>query len=94
MNWYKEHTLTVSNLKVANYMIDHACEMTGIEAIPERISNVGMIFKAENVQEVYSNAIREELPALTDNETNRIRSMLALLICVKRQELAEAGGKV
>ena len=92
MNWYKEHTLTVSNLKVANYMIDHACEMTGIESIPEKISNVGMIFKSENVQEVYSHAIKEELPALTDNETNRIRSMLALLICVKRQELAEAGG--
>ena len=92
MNWYKVHTLTVSNLKVANYMIDHECEMTGIEAIPEAISNVGMIFKSENVQEVYGHAIKKELPALTYNETNRLRSMLALLICVKRQELAEAGG--
>jgi len=92
MNWYKAHTLTVSNLKVANYMIDHECEMTGIEAIPEVISNIGMIFKSENIQEVYAHALKKDLPALTDNETNRIRSMLALLICVKRQELAEAGG--
>ena len=94
MNWYKEHTLTVSNLKVANYMIDHSCEMTGVEAIPEAISNVAMIFKADNVQEVYSHAIKKNLPVLTDNETNRIRCMLALLICVKRQELAEAGREV
>jgi len=92
MNWYKEHTLTVSNLKVASYMIDHSCEMIGIEAIPEKIIQTKMIFRSENVNEAYSEALSLELPPLTEYETNRIRSMLALLRCVKRQELAEAGG--
>ena len=94
MNWYKEHTLTVSNLKVANYMIDHACEMIGIEAIPEKIIHTKMIFRSENVNEAYSEALGLELLPLTAREENRIISMIALLRCVKRQELAEAGGNV
>lgn len=92
MNWYKEHTLTVSNLKVANYMIDHACKMIGIEAIPEKIINTKMIFRSENINEAYSEALGQKLPSLTVNQENRIISMIALLRCVKRQELAEAGG--
>jgi len=100
MNWYtstssahrKEHTLIVSNLKVANYMIDHSCEMIGIEAIPEKIIHTKMIFRSEDVNEAYSEALGMKLPPLTDNEENRIISMIALLKCVKRQELAEAGG--
>ncbi len=100
MNWYtstssahrKEHTLTVSNLKIANYMIDHSCEMIGIEAIPEKIIHTKMIFRSENVNEAYSEALGLALHHLTANEENRMISMLALLRCVKRQELAEAGG--
>jgi len=91
MNWYQEHTLTVSNLKVANYMIDHSCEMIGIEAIPEKIINTKMIFRSENVNQAYSEALGMKLPPLTANQENRIISMIALLRCVKRQELAEAG---
>ena len=110
MNWYtstlrqaqynassahrKKHTLTVSNLKVANYMIDHSCEMTGIEAIPEKIIHTKMIFRSEKVHEAYSEAFGQKLPPLTADEENRIISMIALLRCVKRQELAEAGGNV
>jgi len=92
MNWYKEHTLTVSNLKVANYMIDYSCEMIGIEAIPEKIIYTKMIFRSENVNEAYSEALGLALPPLTANEEDRIISMIALLRCVKRQELAESGG--
>jgi len=94
MNWYTEHTLTVSNLKVANYMIDHSCEMTGIEAIPEAIINTKMIFRSENVNEAYREALGRKLPPLTADEENRIISMITLLRCVKRQELAEAGSEV
>jgi hypothetical protein len=94
MNWYTEHTLTVSNLEVANYMIDHSCEMIGIEAIPEKIIHTKMIFRSKNVNEAYNEALSLELPPLTANEENRIISMISLLRCVKRQELAEAGGEV
>ena len=92
MNWYKEHTLTVSNLKVANYMIDHSCEMIGIEAIPEKIIHTKMIFRSKNVNEAYDEALNLKLPPLTARQENRIISMMALLRCVKRQELSEAGG--
>ena len=92
MNWYKEHTLTVSNLKVANYMIDHSCEMIGIEAIPEKIIHTKMIFRSENVNEAYKEALGLELSPLTASQENRIISMIALLRCVKRQELGETGG--
>lgn len=94
MNWYKEHTLIVRNLEVANYMIDHECEMIGIEAIPKKIIHTKMIFRSENVNEAYRDALRLELPSLTYEEEDRLISMIALLSCAKRQELAEAEGKV
>ncbi len=89
MNWYLEHTLTVEDLRVANYMIDHDSEMIGIQQIPEKLSDARMIFRSENVHTVYGQAMSINLPDLTPYETDRISGMIALLSCVKQQELDE-----
>ena len=85
-NWYKEHTITVEGLKVANYMIDYGSEMIGVENIPDLLSDAKMIFRSENVHTVYDQAISQNLPELSDYEAERIEAMLVLLICVKIQE--------
>ena len=94
------YEITARGLKIANYMIDHSCEMIAVENVPEDLRETRMIFRAENVYEIYSRAVSLDLPELTETEVNRLHSMLTLLIWVKKenlkeqclQELTEAGG--
>jgi len=92
MNWYEEHTITVTDLRVANYMIDHGSEMIGLENVPEKLTDARMRFRSENVHRAFGEATTRYLPPLTGEENTRIRSMLALLTVVKEKQLAEEQG--
>ncbi len=88
----KEHTVTVSGLKAANYMIENGSEMIGIENIPDSLPEIRLIFRSENTHNLYNQAITGELPELTFSELDRIYSMLTLLICAKIADLKEEVG--
>ena len=83
------NTITITGLETANFMIDQGCEMIALEGIPETLETAKMIFRSENVYSAYGEALSREFPALTDNEYDRILSMIALLTCVLRAELEE-----
>lgn len=87
----RDHTVTVTGLEAANFMIDQGCEMTALEGIPESLESAKMIFKGESVYCAYGEALSREFPALTDSEYDRILSMVALLTCVERAKLEEQG---
>ena len=82
-------TVTVTGLEAANFMIDQGCEMTGLEGIPETLETAKMIFRSENVYSAYGEALSREFSALTDNEYDRILSMVALLTCAKKAEMRD-----
>jgi len=83
------YEITARGLKVANYMIDHSCEMIAVEKVPANLREVRMIFRAENVYEIYNRAKSLDLPELTKTQVNRLHSMLTLLIWVKKENLKE-----
>ncbi|MCP4108555.1 MAG: hypothetical protein GY749_23910 [Desulfobacteraceae bacterium] len=87
--WNKEHTITIEGLEIANYMIEHNCEMIGVENIPDSLNKVRMIFRGEDVHTAYGKSLSMELPELSLNEIDRLFSMLSLLICARKQELKE-----
>jgi hypothetical protein len=81
--------VTITGLEAANFMIDQGCEMIALEGSPETLETAKMIFRSENVYCAYGQALSREFPALTDNEYDRILSMVALLTCALRAELEE-----
>ena len=83
------YEITAKGLKVANYMIDHSCEMISVEKVPENLRETRMIFRAENVYEIYNRATSLDLPELTESQKHRLHSMLTLLIWVKKENLKE-----
>ena len=83
------YEITAKGLRIANYMIDHSCEMIAVENAPKNLRETRIIFRAENVYEVYKRATSLDLPKLTEYQKSRLHSMLTLLIWVKKENLKE-----
>ncbi len=90
--WCRTHTLTVKGLEVANYMISNGSELIAVENIPDSLDEVKMVFRSENVHEVYSQALNSTLPDLSPFELDRLFSMLTILIYARKQDLKEELG--
>ena len=83
------YEITIRGLKIANYMIDHSCEMIAVKNVPENLKEARMIFRAENVYDIYNRATSMYFPELTETQKNRLHSMLTLLIWIKKENLKE-----
>lgn len=88
MNWDALPKCGVKGLKEANYLLDRGMELIGVEGIPGCVAESRMIFRGEDVRRHYQDAIIRQLPELSQEEYQRLHSMLVLLIWVERDKMA------